>query len=143
MKEESSAKVNSEKLAAAQDNFPRKSQLYYVNFEGNFGKRHITPRGLRAELMNQYVQVSGIVTRMSIVRPIIHTSVHYCEETKRGHIYNYDDHHDINHLARKLEEDDSNAGEITNGFKTADNNGNPLTAEYGYCVYKDQQSIVI
>ena len=62
-----------------------------MNFEGNFGKRHVTPRGLRADLMNQYVQVSGIVTRMSIVKPIIHTSVHYCEETKRGHIYNYDD----------------------------------------------------
>lgn len=44
---------------------------------------------------------------MSIVKPIIHTSVHYCEETKRGHIYNYDDANDLNHLARKLDEEES------------------------------------
>lgn len=80
---------------------------------------------------------------MSIVKPIIHTSVHYCEETKRGHIYNYDDANDLNHLARKLDEEESAFAEQNNGFKTSDNNGNPLSAEYGYCVYKDQQTIVI
>ena len=36
-----------------------------------------------------------------------------------------------------MDEDESVINEANNGFKTADNNGNPLSAEYGYCVYKD------
>lgn len=96
---------SNEKTAAMQDNFPKKTTIYYVNFEGNFGQRHITPRGLKSELMNSLVQVSGIVTRMSIVRPILHESVHYCEETKRGHVYKYDDHNDIRYLAKRMDEE--------------------------------------
>jgi hypothetical protein len=49
---------NPDKMAVATDNnFPKKVALYYVNFEGNFGKNHITPRGLRSELMNNFVAV--------------------------------------------------------------------------------------
>lgn len=33
--------------------------------------------------------------------------------------------------------------ERTNTFPTKDNDDNPLTAEYGYCVYKDTQTIVV
>ena len=51
----------------------------------------MTPRGLKADLINQFVAVNGIVTKMSIVRPRIQTSVHYCEATKRGMIKNYND----------------------------------------------------
>ena len=37
----------------AQDaQFPKKVPVYYVNFEGNFGKHHVTPRGLKADLIN-------------------------------------------------------------------------------------------
>lgn len=142
LSDESHSKGN-EKTAAAQDSFPRKSATYYINFEGNFGKRHITPRGLKSELMNQYVQVSGIVTRMSIVRPILHKSVHYCEESKQGHVYEYDDHSDITHLSKKVNEEEGPSTENTNGFRTTDRNGRPLTVEYGYCIYKDQQTVVI
>jgi DNA replication licensing factor MCM3 len=42
-----------------------------VNFEGNFGKNYVTPRGLKATLVNQFVQVQGIVTKMSMVKPKI------------------------------------------------------------------------
>lgn len=51
--------------------FPKKTTVYYVNFDGNFGRNHVTPRGLKAELINQFVAVNGIVTKMSIVRPRI------------------------------------------------------------------------
>jgi DNA replication licensing factor MCM3 len=77
--------------AVQQTDFPSKIQNYNVNFEGNFGPNHITPRGLKANLVNQYVAVNGIVTKMSIVKPKIQTSVHYCEATKRGHVKNYND----------------------------------------------------
>ena len=79
--QEDSGKQNQEKVAAQSSDihFPKKIQTYYVNFEGNFGKNYVTPRGLKANLVNQYVQVQGIVTKMSMVRPKIQTSVHYCE----------------------------------------------------------------
>jgi DNA replication licensing factor MCM3 len=90
--------MNSEKTAQA-DQFPKKTTVYYVNFDGNFGRNHVTPRGLKADLINQFVNVDGIVTKMSIVRPRIQTSVHYCEATKRGLIKNYNDQNNLNQLA--------------------------------------------
>ena len=73
MEEDSTnGKANNEKMAQATDNqFPKKTQVYYVNFDGNFGRNHVTPRGLKADLINQFVAVNGIVTKMSIVRPRI------------------------------------------------------------------------
>ncbi len=145
LKEESNSKISSEKMALNQDNFPKKKQIYYINFEGNFGRNHITPRGLRADLLNQYVTVTGIVTKMSIVRPRLQTSVHYCEETKRGHIKNYMDSYNLEQLAMAQEENGQRlmGVEDNNGFLTADNQGHALSAEYGYCVYRDQQEITI
>lgn len=63
----------SEKTAANTNDicFPKKVPTYYVSFEGNFGKNYVTPRGLKANLVNNFVQVQGIVTRMSIVQPKI------------------------------------------------------------------------
>jgi len=71
--QEDSGKQNQEKVAAqsADIHFPKKSLTYYVNFEGNFGKNYVTPRGLKANLVNRFVQVQGIVTKMTIVRPKI------------------------------------------------------------------------
>lgn len=81
---------------------------------------------------------------MSIVKPHIQTSVHYCEETKRGHVVNYNDPYNLDQLADAQQDNHvSSAGADGNGFKTVDNNGNPLTAEYGYCVYRDYQEIII
>ena len=37
--------------------FPRKVQTFHVNFEGNFGHNFVTPRGLKAPLLNQMVAV--------------------------------------------------------------------------------------
>lgn len=70
---------------------------------------------------------------MSLVKPKIQTSVHYCEATKRGHIKNYNDSFNISQLA-------DGGGAITEGnnaFPTKDQNDNPLSTEYGFCIYKD------
>ena len=34
-------------------------------------------------------------------------------------------------------------GEDSNAFPTQDEQGNPLSTEYGYCVYKDSQTVTI
>lgn len=132
-----SGKQNSEKTAATSSDihFPKKLLTYYINFEGNFGKNYVTPRGLKANLVNNFVQVQGIVTRMSLVQPKIQTSVHYCEATKKGLIKHYDDKFNLNRAEGEKEQ--------TNTFPTKDANDNPLSAEYGYCVYKDSQIVTI
>ena len=35
--------------------FPKKVQVFYVNFEGNIGRNYVTPRGLKATLVNKFV----------------------------------------------------------------------------------------
>lgn len=90
--------------------------MYYVNFEGNFGKNYVTPRGLKADLMNQLVAVNGIVTRMSIVKPKIQTSIHYCEATKRGIVKHYYDQFNLNQMGDSKDK----ATEQTNAFPTKD-----------------------
>jgi len=50
---EDQAPSKSEKVANATDKaFPTKTMKYYVNFEGNFGANFVTPRGLKANLLN-------------------------------------------------------------------------------------------
>lgn len=138
MQDDTTKGGNSEKMAT-DNQFPKKVAVYYVNFDGNFGRNHVTPRGLKADLINQFVAVNGIVTKMSIVRPRIQTSVHYCEVTKRGLIKTYNDSNNLNQLA----ETGGALTEATNAFPTKDQNDNPLSTEYGYCVYKDSQVITI
>jgi len=88
--------------------------------------------------VGQYVQIQGIVTKMSLVKPKIQTSVHYCEETKKGVVKHYNDKYNLAQLGEKEEADSQNKHiEMNNTFPTKDQNDNPLTAEYGYCVYSD------
>jgi DNA replication licensing factor MCM3 len=97
--------------------FPTKVKKYYVNFEGNFGRNHVTPRGLKANLINQLVTVQGIVTRMSIVKPMIQTSIHYCEATKKGLVVNFQDDTNLGDLAEK---ENNNPGSGSTAFPTQD-----------------------
>lgn len=141
LKDDSGKGQNDKQAAMSNDKaFPTKVKKYYVNFEGNFGRNHVTPRGLKANLINQLVTVQGIVTRMSIVKPMIQTSIHYCEATKKGLVVNFQDDTNLGDLAEK---ENNNPGSGSTAFPTQDAQGNKLTAEYGYCVYKDSQLVTI
>ena len=64
--------------------------------------------------------------------------MHYCEQTKKGTIKHYNDKFN---LAQQAE--GQTTGENSNAYPTKDQNDNPLSTEYGYCVYKDSQTINI
>ncbi len=53
-----------QKVARSADDaqFPAKQEKHKVNFEGSLGRNYVTPRGLKANLLNQLVKVQGIVT---------------------------------------------------------------------------------
>jgi DNA replicative helicase MCM subunit Mcm2 (Cdc46/Mcm family) len=78
------------------DAFPTKTEDNHVNFTGNFGRHYITPRGLKAQMLNKLVRVQGIVTRMSTVSPKLVKSYHYTEATKQGSVKTYADDYAIN-----------------------------------------------
>lgn len=114
--------------------FPTKAEEAHVNFSGNFGRHYITPRGLKANMLNKLVRVQGIVTRMSTVCPKLTKSYHYVEATKSGVIKNYSDNYNIN---------EEGSVDRTTTFPVRDSSGNPMTAEYGYCQYRKLQKLVV
>jgi DNA replication licensing factor MCM3 len=113
-----------------------KNPSYHVTFEGNMGRFLVTPRGLHSTLINKLVAVQGIVTRISIVRPKLMHSVHYCDETKVGTVREYYDQY-------TLDAKDRENVAMSNAYPTKDQEGRPLTTEYGFCQYKDVQTLVI
>lgn len=128
--------VTNEKLRAQSSSttFPTKTETNHVNFTGNFGRHYITPRGLKAQMLNKLVRVQGIVTRMSNVNPKLTKSYHYVDATKQGLVKTYSDLHAIN--------EEGTAIGSTN-FPTTDAAGNKMSADYGYCEYNKLQKLVI
>ncbi|KAK9768409.1 MCM DNA helicase complex subunit, variant 2 [Basidiobolus ranarum] len=106
--------------------------VYHVGLTGSFGEYHVNPRTLRASHLGKLVCIEGIVTRCSLVRPKVARSVHYCESTG---IYYAKDYRDAT----------MPGGEVPTGstYPTTDENGNPLVTEFGYCKYRDHQTISI
>ena len=128
----------------------KKEELIHINFQGMLGTHLVSPRGLTAELTNQYVGVQGIVTRISQVKPKLVYSVHYCEETKRGNVKEYNDQMKISESSNTYGQplngnfEVGNAtGFMNNAIPTRDVNHNPLNFEYGFSKFKDYQTILL
>jgi len=128
----------------------KKEEQLHINFQGMLGTHLVSPRGLTAELTNQYVGVQGIVTRISEVRPKLVYSVHYCEETKHGNVKEYNDQMKISESSSTYGqplngnfESGNASGFMNNAIPTRDINHNPLTFEYGFSKFKDQQVILL
>jgi DNA replication licensing factor MCM3 len=77
------------------------------------------------------VSLEGIVTKTSLVRPKIVKSIHYNEVQKKFHLRTYQD------------QTMTMGAASSSVYPTDDGEGNPLTTEYGYCNYRDHQSISI
>ncbi|XRB05274.1 DNA replication licensing factor MCM3 [Pycnococcus provasolii] len=102
-----------------------------VGFTGSFGFHRVSPRELLSGYLATLVQVDGIVTKTTLVRPKVSRSVHYCEKT--GEV-----------ITREYRDVTSNTGPPTGAsYPTRDDKGNPLTTEYGHCKYVDHQVVVI
>lgn len=102
---------------------------YHIGFEGAFGAHKVSPRQLTTSFIGKMVCVEGIVTKLSLVRPKLVESVHYCPKTNATHVKHHRD-------AMSL------AGTATAPvFPTHDNQNNPLEVEYGLCTFKDYQTV--
>ena len=72
---------------------------------------------------------------MSIVRPKLKKSYHYCDKTKQGAVHTYADQFAV------TSQDPTQKN--SHSFPTMDAAGNPMTPDYGYMQYDDTQRLVI
>jgi DNA replication licensing factor MCM3 len=106
--------------------------MYYCAFSGSFGQFACNPRTLSSTHLNHMVSLEGIVTRCSLVRPKVVKSVHYNEKTKMFHFREYKD-----------QTMTASGASTSSVYPQEDELGNPLITEYGYCTYRDHQTISI
>jgi len=105
--------------------------LYYCAWAGSFGLNSCNPRTLSSDHLNHMVSIEGIVTRTSLIRPKVVKSVHYNEKKNIFHYREYRDQTMTN-------------GQTTSSvYPQEDDEGNPLLTEYGFCTYRDHQTISI
>ncbi|KAF4125323.1 DNA replication licensing factor MCM3 [Geosmithia morbida] len=120
-----------ETIPQARPDQTARDTMYYCAWAGSFGLNSCNPRTLSSQHLNYMVSIEGIVTRCSLIRPKVVKSVHYNEKKDKFHFREYQDQ------------------TMTNGVTTSsvypreDDEGNPLTTEYGFCTYRDHQTISI
>lgn len=105
--------------------------VYYCAYVGSFGEYSVNPRTLGSNQLNHMVSLEGIVTKTSLVRPKVVKSVHYNENQRKFHYREYRD------------QTMTTGAASSSVYPTEDGEGNPLITEYGYCVYRDHQTISI
>lgn len=106
--------------------------MYYCAFSGSFGQYACNPRTLSSTHLNHMISLEGIVTRCSLVRPKVVKSVHYNEKKKLFHFREYRD-----------QTMTASGASTSSVYPQEDDEGNPLITEYGYCTYRDHQTISI
>ena len=105
--------------------------VYYCAWAGSFGLHACNPRTLSSHQLNHMVSVEGIVTRCSLIRPKVVKSVHYNEAKGQFHFREYHDQ-------------TMGTGVPTGSvYPQEDDEGNPLTTEYGFSTFRDHQTISI
>ncbi|KYK59657.1 hypothetical protein DCS_00791 [Drechmeria coniospora] len=120
-----------ETIPQARPDQTARDTIYYCAWTGSFGLHACSPRSLSSQHLNHMVSIEGIVTRCSLIRPKVVRSVHYNEAKDKFHFREYQDQ------------------TMTNGVTTSsvypreDDDGNPLTTEYGFCTYRDNQTISV
>lgn len=108
------------------------AQMYYCAFVGSFGENACNPRTLSSSYLNRMVSLEGIVTRCSLVRPKIVKSVHYCEAANNFRFKEYRD-----------QTMSASGAASSSVYPSVDEQNNALITEYGYCTYRDHQTISI
>mmetsp|Transcript_20136 Transcript_20136/g.19440 ORF Transcript_20136/g.19440 Transcript_20136/m.19440 type:complete len:838 (+) Transcript_20136:160-2673(+) len=117
-----------------------KSRELQVGFEGNFGANSVSPRNLLSGLLNSLVEVEGIVTKGSSVRPKMVRSVQFCPATWQ---YSTLEHRDETDADIGIEVRGRVMLPTTGSLPKEDKDGNALELEQGLSTYKDYQTIIL
>ena len=132
-------------------------------FVGEFGAHRVSPRQLTSDYISTMVNVEGIVTKCSLVRPKILKSVHFVEATGQFITKQYRSVPGPGSSCIKVKRMLASAWHPTaptqtgshrdgtsldgaptgSAFPTKDDAGNLLTTEYGLCMYLDHQVVTV
>ncbi|PVU94995.1 hypothetical protein BB561_002120 [Smittium simulii] len=133
--------LNKDKVPAAIGSSGADGFYIPMGFVGSFGEQHISPRKLGSDLLGKLVCIEGIVTRTSLVRPKVVRSVHYSEKKNAFYSKLYNDQTSSNNGFGTLNLE--NPVMNSSGYPKEDEEGNPLTTEYGLSYYANHQTINI
>ncbi|GMM27906.1 MCM DNA helicase complex subunit [Martiniozyma asiatica (nom. inval.)] len=105
---------------------------FFIGFTGSFGAYTVSPRTINSTFLSKMVAIEGIVTKASLIRPKIIKSVHY-NATKNTH------------FSREYRDQTTSFDPVATvvTYPTEDAEGNKLQTEFGYCTYRDHQTITI
>ncbi|KAI1132016.1 MCM2/3/5 family-domain-containing protein [Nemania abortiva] len=120
-----------ETIPQARPDQTQEDVLYYCAWAGSFGLNTCNPRTLSSNHLNHMVSIEGIVTRCSLIRPKVVRSVHFNE---KKNIFHYRDY---------LDQTMTTGVTTSSVYPQEDEDGNPLLTEYGFCTYRDHQTISI
>ena len=125
-------------------------KMYYCAWVGSFGENSCNPRTLSSSHLNSMVCLEGIVTKCSLVRPKVVKSVHYNEKKNIFHFREYRDQTMTANGAASTsvypqEDEEGNKVSAQQAYERIDTGlkAGQLITEYGYCTYRDHQTISI
>lgn len=119
-----------------------------IGFEGSVGGNSVSPRGLLSNLLNSLVEVEGIVTKCSGVKPKLMRSVHYSIGENGGKHFTRE-YRDATAMDIGLQSEGGSMGNTGTIMPTGsaipskDASGNPAEMELGLSVYKDCQTVML
>ncbi|KAJ3131230.1 MCM DNA helicase complex subunit [Geranomyces variabilis] len=105
-------------------------EVFHIGLDGSFGDHNVSPRNVSSSHLGRTISIEGIITRCSLVRPKVARSVHYCQKTEVFHMREYRDGTSL-----------GNAVPTGSVYPKEDEEGNPLTTEFGYSSYRDYQTV--
>lgn len=107
-------------------------QINHVGFSGSLGASSLNPRSICSSFIGKMICIEGIVTSVSLVRPKLKRSVHYCKVEDQFYDKEYRDGTMISKLPP------------TNFiYPLNDQNNHSLSSEFGLSEYIDFQTIQI
>lgn len=102
-----------------------------VGITGPFGQHQVSPRGLLARFLTKMVCVEGIVTKVSLVRPKLERSIHWCPSEGKHVGFVYRDATSLRGLPTLAT------------VPTKNSDGKPYELEYGLSTYRNNQRVTI
>lgn len=113
-----------------------------IGFEGNLGGNAVSPRGLVASKLNHLVEVEGIVTKCSSVKPKLSKLVQFSRGSNK---YFEKEYRDVSSIS--VGTVSTTGGGLllptSSIISSKDADGNPLETEHGLCIYEDHQTITL
>ena len=111
-----------------------------IGFEGSLGGNSVSPRGLVASKLNSLVEVEGIVTKCSSVRPKLAKLVQYSNENKR---FSAKEYRDATSMTVGTVKQGTLLLPTSSIIPTKDPDGKPVQTEFGLSVFEDQQTVTL